>query len=246
MKRAAIALAVAVSATGAGLGAELGVALDGKAARAAAAPLIDQLVVFGSGRGITSRVRARASRARVEGRPCRVAAGTPLAALVRSRPPRLRLRDDFGSCPGSAAGVYVRAIGPDAERVARGSGWVYKVGRRAPSGGAGDPDGPFGRGRLRAGQRVLWFYCRQAGNCQRTLAVRASAGPGGEVTVRVTGYDDSGRGTAVAGATVELGAMKLTTAADGSARATLEPGSYGVTARKAGLVRSFDERVVVK
>ena len=245
MRSFAPALAGAAVAAGAVVA---GAASSGQAAAMVAAPvpLIEQLVVLSSGDASYTRVRARRTTVRVRGSRCRVAGGTPLAALVRAPLRRLRLRDDFGSCPASAAGVYVRAIGPDAERVARGSGWVYKVGSKAASAGAGNPTGPFGRGRLRRGQRVLWFYCRQAGNCQRTLAVEPSAGPAGEVGVRVTGYDDNGRGVAVEGATVEIGPMELTTDVQGRASATLEAGSYRVTATKPGLVRSFRETVVVK
>ena len=74
----------------------------------------------------------------------------------------------------TAAGLLVTGIGPDRNRGQRG--WVYKVGRRAATAGAGDLGGPFGRGRLRAGQRVTWFYCVRAGDCQRTLEVRATPG----------------------------------------------------------------------
>jgi len=211
-----------------------------------AVPRIEQMVVFRDGRADTSRARPRAKRARVGGGFCRVAARTPLALLVRSRPGRLRLRDDFGSCPESAAGVYVVGIGPDAEGRLGAGGWVYKVGRRAATAGAGDPSGPYGRGRLRKGQRVLWFYCRRAGGCQRTLAVRVSAGEGGEVTVRVTGHDDNGRGVAVEAAAVKIGPLELRTDAQGRASATLAPGRYGVVATKDGLVRSFRERVRVR
>ena len=210
-----------------------------------AAPRIEQMVVFRGGTSSIARVRPSATRARVGRRPCRVAARTPLALLVRSRPGRLRLRDDFGSCPRSAAGVYVVGIGPNAEGRLGAGGWVYKVGRRAATAGAGDPSGPYGRGRLRKGQRVLWFYCRRAGNCQRTLALRPSAGEGGEVTVRVTGYDDNGRGVAVEDAAVRIGTLELRTDGQGIARATLPPGRYGVVATKDGLVRSFRERVRV-
>jgi hypothetical protein len=233
LRRAAALLVVALVAAGE----------TSATAAARPAPRIEQMVVFRSGEAERSRARARATSVRVGGTGCRVAARTPLAVLARSEPAPLRLRDDFGSCPGSAAGVYVAAIGPDEERGA--GGWVYKVGRRAAPAGAGDPTGPFGRGRLRKGQRVLWFYCLQAGNCQRSLAVRATVA-GGEVSVRVTGYDDNGRGVRIEGATVTLGALELETDADGLARATVAPGRYAVVARKAGLVRSFRERVAVE
>ena len=61
--------------------------------------------------------------------------------------------------------------------------------------------------------------------------------------MRVTGYDDNGRGAPVEGAAVRLGPLELSTDAAGVARATLPPGRYGVVATKDGLVRSFRERV---
>jgi hypothetical protein len=210
-----------------------------------AAPQIEQMVVFKSGRSKITRVRARRTSVRVEGRRCRIAARTALAALVRTWFGRIRLRDDFGSCPRSAAGLYVVRIGPDAEGRLGAGGWVYKVGRRAATAGAGDPSGPFGRGRLRRGQRVLWFYCRQAGNCQRTLEVRPTVEPDGALAARVTGYNDNGRGVPVEGATVKVGSVELETDADGVARTSLAPGRYRIVATKAGLVRSFPERVTV-
>jgi hypothetical protein len=231
---------VAVGVSGAALAAP-----EPSAVVARAAPKAEQMVVFRSGRAPVSRVRARATRAKVGGDRCRVAARTPLAVLIRSRPGRLRLRDDFGSCPSSAAGVYVVAIGPDGEGRLGGGGWVYKVGRKAATAGAGDPTGPLGRGALRPGQRVLWFYCRRAGDCQRTLRVRASVGQAGEVTVTVTGYDDNGRGVRVEGAAVTLGPLELHTGAEGTASATLPAGRHAIVARKDGMVRSFRERVRV-
>ena len=91
---------------------------------------------------------------------------------------------DFGACsasPRDAAGLLVTRIGPDRNRGQRG--WVYKVGRRRPA-GAGDPGGAFGNGRLRGGQRVIWFYCVRAADCQRTLGARDAATGGIVATVR--------------------------------------------------------------
>jgi hypothetical protein len=212
----------------------------------AAAPKVRQMVVFRDGEAVTKTVRASRVPVSVRGRRCTVGAGTALAALVRSRPGRLRLRD-FGSCsrsPRDGGGLFVAAIGRDRNRGQ--NGWVYKVGRRSATAGAGDPSGPFGRGRLRSGQRVTWFYCRlQAGGCQRTLEVRAIAEPGGLVAI-VSGYDDEGRGVAVEGATVRTrGGASALTGADGRARLTLPSGSHRVVASKAGLVHSFAERVEV-
>jgi hypothetical protein len=215
-----------------------------RAPQAAAAPLVRQMVVFRNGDAVTKTVRARRVLVRVGRRRCAAGDGTALAALVRSRPGRLRLRD-FGSCsrrPRDGTGLFVAAIGRDRARGQRG--WVYKVGRRAATAGAADPSGPFGRGRLRSGQRVTWFYCLRAGDCQRTLAVRARPEAGG-IAVTVRGYDDDGRGVPVAGATVRAGGATGSTGPDGAVHLALTAGSYRVVATKAGLVRSFAERVEV-
>jgi hypothetical protein len=211
----------------------------------AAAPAVRQMVVFRSGDAVTKTVRASQVPVRVQGRRCAAGEGTALAALVRSRPGRLRLRD-FGSCsrsPRDGGGLFVSAIG--AERNRGQNGWVYKVGRRSATAGAADPSGPFGRGRLRSGQRVTWFYCRlRGGGCQRTLEVRASAEPGG-LLATVRGYDDEGRGIAIESATVSAGGANALTGPDGSARLELPAGTYRVVASKSGLVRSFAERLEV-
>ena len=157
------------------------------------------MVVFRDGHALTKRVSTAATSVRVGGRRCAVGERTPLAALVRSRPGPLRLRD-FGACSSrarDAAGLLVTGIGPDRNRGQRG--WVYKVGRRAATAGAGDTGGPFGRGRLRARQRVTWFYCVRAADCQRTLAVSAKPATGG-IVATVRGYDDDGDGVPVEGA----------------------------------------------
>lgn len=194
-----------------------------------------------------SGVRAPATRVRVGGRRCRIAANTPvafLAALRRSGGPSFRLRD-YGSCSSrlrDAGGLYVSRIGREG---ARGrAGWVYKVGRRVSSLGAADPKVAVGRGK-----RVLWFWCRSASNCQRTLEVSAPAraDPGQSVAVVVRGYDDSGRGVAVAGAEVALGDARATTDADGRATLTApaQTGSHAITATRPGLVRSFPRWIAV-
>jgi hypothetical protein len=226
------------------LAAVVGTLLCGVPAEAAP-PAVRQMVVFRDGTALTDTVSTRATRVRVEGRRCAVGSATALAALVRSRPGRLRLRD-FGACsrrPRDGGGLFVQAIGPDANRGQ--DGWVYKVGRRAATAGAADPSGPFGRGRLRAGQRVTWYYCRlRRGGCQRTLELRARAEPGALVAT-VRGYDDEGRGVAVAGATVSAGGSTALTGPNGVARLPLPSGRYRVVAEKAGMVRSFAERVEV-
>jgi hypothetical protein len=212
----------------------------------AAPPKVSQLVVFRDGSvKAKSAVSTRAAKLSVGGRRCTAADGTALAALVRSKPGRLRLHD-FGSCSLRASdggGLFVRAIGGDVNRGQ--DGWVYKVGRRAATAGAADPGGPFGRGRLRAGQRITWFYCRlHDGGCQRTLEVKLRA-ESGTLTATVRGYDDAGKGLAVADATVSAGARSAQTDASGVARLDLPVGRYSVVAAKRGLVRSFAERVEV-
>jgi hypothetical protein len=211
----------------------------------AAAPKVRQLVVFRDGTATSETVSTRATRVRVEGRRCVAGDRTALAALVRSRPGRLKLLD-FGVCssrPRDGGGLFVEAIRGDRNRGR--DGWVYKVGRRAATAGAADPGGPFGRGRLRAGQRVTWFYCRlRGGGCQRTLELRWRAEPGALI-VTVRGYDDDAHGVAVEGATVRAGGASGFTDATGEVRLPLPAGRFRAVAEKAGMVRSFAERVEV-
>jgi len=212
----------------------------------AAPPKVSQLVVFRDGTAqAKSAVSTRATKLTVAGRRCTAGDGTALAALVRSKPGRLRLHD-FGSCsrrPSDGAGLFVRSIRGDANRGQ--NGWVYKVGRRSATAGAADPSGPFGRGRLRPGQRVTWFYCRlRDGGCQRTLEV-ATRAEAGALVATVRGYDDAGKGVVIQGATVSAGGASAQTDAAGVARLAVPHGSYTAVATKAGLVRSFAERVEV-
>jgi hypothetical protein len=216
------------------------------AAAPAAASGVDVLVA-GKSATLADRhgVPLRAVTVKAGGRRCRVAGPTALAVLARTKL-ALRLRD-YGSCgrsPRDAAALFVRRIGPDANRGS--DGWVYKVGHRASSRGAGD------RGlRLKPGRRVLWFWCVMAGTgCQRTLeatpeTARATAGSSLRVTVR--GYDDSGRGVAVAGATVRLADAIAVTGADGVATLTVPdaPGRRQLVAEHDGMVRSFAETVTI-
>ena len=100
----------------------------------AAPPKISQLVVFRDGSAQNKTVSTRATRVSVAGRRCTAGDGTALAALVRSKPGKLRLHD-FGSCTRRAsdgAGLFVRSIDGDANRGQ--NGWVYKVGRRRAPG----------------------------------------------------------------------------------------------------------------
>jgi hypothetical protein len=226
------------------LGGLVAMALASPPAAGAAAPKVQQLVVFRSGEALQKSVGTRHTSVAVRRRRCAVGDGTALAALVRSRAGRLRLRD-FGACsarPSDAAGLLVTGIGPDRNRGQKG--WVYKVGRRAASAGAGDMGGPFGRGRLRAGQRVTWFYCVRAADCQRTLEVRSTPSSGG-VLATVRGYDDAGDGVPVEGASVSTGGVTGVTGPDGRVQLALPSGTHRLVARKDGLVRSFSERVEV-
>jgi len=216
----------------------------GAPSTAAAVPKVRQMVVFRDGHALTKRVSTAATSVRVSGRRCAAGERTALAALVRSHPGPLRFRD-FGACSSrarDAAGILVTGIGPDRNRGQRG--WVYKVGRRAATAGAGDTGGPFGRGRLRAGQRVTWFYCLRAADCQRTLELRAKPATGG-IVATVRGYDDNGDGVPVVGATVSAGQITGITGPDGRVQMALPPGTHRLVARKDGLVRSFTERVEV-
>jgi hypothetical protein len=233
-----------VSARGLIIGGLAAVALAAPPVAEAAAPKVKQLVVFRSGEAVQRTVNTRQASVTVGGRRCAVGDGTALAALVRSRAGRLRLRD-FGACssrPRDSAGLLVTGIRTDRNRGQRG--WVYKVGRRAATAGAGDPGGPFGRGRLRAGQRVTWFYCVRAADCQRTLEVRTAPTAGG-IVATVRGYDDAGDGVPVEGATVTASGVTGLTAADGRVQMALPSGTHRLVARKDGLVRSFTERVEV-
>ena len=214
-------------------------------ARGGAAPVVEQMVVFRDGDAVTRTVAAKEAQVRIGKRRCTAGEGTALAVLVRSRIGRLGLRD-YGSCSTRArdsAGLFVSSI--RGERNRGQNGWVYKVGRRGATAGSADPSGAFGRGRLRRGQRVTWFYCRlRDGGCQRTLALEARAEPGA-VSVTVRGYDDEGRGVPVEGATVSAGSVTAVSAADGSARLALPAGRHRLVADQEGLVRSFSERVTV-
>jgi hypothetical protein len=205
-----------------------------------------ELMVVGKERVLREAkpVRLKERKVKVGRRTCRVGARTPLSVLAATRL-KLGIRD-YGRCgqrPRDAVGLYVTKVAGERER-GRG-GWVYKVGRKTPSLGAAD----VGR-RLRAGQRVTWFWCEQdaAGGCQRTLEAkpdRTTAAPGEALRVTVRGYDDNGRGVAVEGATVRLGAATAVTGADGVAVLTVVDGGR-LEATKDGMVRAFPREVTVQ
>ena len=215
-------------------------------AGAASYPKVDQLVVFRDGTAIQKPATAKAVTVRVGGRSCTTGPSTALAALVRIKPPKLGLRD-YGSCSKrarDAAGLFVRSMGGDTNKGF--DGWVYKVGQKLATAGAADPTGPFGRGRLKTGQRITWFYCRLQGqSCQRTLVTRATPTAPGQVTVTVRAYDDRGKSIPAANATVRSGTATAPTGDDGSAVLTLPAGTHRVHAERAGDIRSFAEEVEV-
>jgi hypothetical protein len=210
------------------------------------APRIEQMIVFRSGAAVSGRVTPKPTMAVVDGRRCAVAARTAMAALLRVDPGPIGFHD-YGDCSSRAAdsaGLFVESIRGERNRAQ--DGWVYKVGRKLATAGAADPAGPFGDGRLKAGQRVLWFYCRQlaAGTCQRSLEIDTEI-DGRRLSVTVTGYDDAGKGRAVKDATVVAGDKRARTGEGGSATLTLDRGSYRVYATKRGATRSFARRVNV-
>jgi hypothetical protein len=209
-------------------------------APAAAAPAKVDVMIVGRTKVLRAArtVSARATTVQVGSRRCAVGAGTPLAALV-ALGPSFRMRD-YGC---GADSLFVEKIGR--ERVTGLDGWVYKIGHRAPGVSAGSP-------RVRTGTRVLWFWCRTGGRgCQRTLEVTASAAsvaPGAAISFTVRGYDDRGRGAAIAGALVRFAGTALRTGADGTV-ATTAPGAPGraqAIAQARGLVPSFPLEVAVR
>ena len=216
------------------------------AAPAAASPSVEQLVAYRNGDAKQQLVKAAGTKTRVGRKSCAVGSGTPLAALLDSHLPGIKLKD-YGSCssrPADAGGLYVARIRKDA---AKGlNGWVYKVGNKAGTAGAGDPTGPFGRGLLKPGTRVTWFFCRmKSTGCQRTLAVKPEALGGGKLKVTVRGYDDRGKARPAAKATVHAGDATVTTDSNGVATLTVAPGPTRVYATAKGLVRSFEEQIDV-
>lgn len=233
------------------------VAIIGPAA-AVAAPRVETMVVGRDGRVSFGprAVTASATTVTAGRRRCRVAAGTPLAVLAaarRARGPSFSVADLAGSCSarraGDSAGLFVRRVGRDRNRGQ--SGWVYKVGNRAGTSGAADPSGPFGSGRLRAGARVLWFWCRAALACERSLVVTPAVrrvAPGAPLPVTVRAYDDLGRGRALAGARVTLGGARTTSGAGGRIllRAPASPGRYRLAASARGTIPSFAETIEVR
>jgi hypothetical protein len=216
---------------------------------AAAAARVDQMVVFRSGAARVSHPGMAQTTAKVGRRRCTVAGATPLAALVRSGIGPLALRD-YGRCskrPADGGSLFVVAVGPDRNRGS--DGWVYKAGNVLGTAGAGDPAGPLGRGRLRAGARVTWFWCHvtvKDKGCPHTLAVAAVPAGAGSLAVRVRRYDDKGKAAAAVGAQVRAGGQSAVSGFDGVARLALPAGRYTVSADQPGRIRSYPVSMVVK
>jgi hypothetical protein len=224
------------------------VVLAALAPPAAAAPRLKQMVVFRDGHARMSQPSLAGTSVKVGRKRCALASGTPLAALVRSAVAPLSIRD-YGSCSKRSAdssSLFVRSIGSDRNKGS--DGWVYKAGNLLGTAGAGDPAGPLGHGRLRAGARVTWFWChvttRDQG-CPHTLAVSVMPG-NGSLTVRVRHYDDHGKGVAASGATVHAGRAIATTGSDGVAHLALNAGRYSVFADQPTRIRSFPVSAEVK
>jgi hypothetical protein len=225
---------------------------------ASRAPLVRSMIVGEHGAILFAArpVLASATTVTAGSRRCAVAAGTPLAVLAAGRRaggPSFALRD-YGHCGTSAANsgqLFVYSLG--GETNGGQNGWEYKVNGVAGSAGAGDPSGPNGDGRLlRPGERVLWFWCvASGGGCERTLEAAPSVSVvphGGPLTVTVSGYDNEGRPTPIAGAIVTLGSDFASTGAGGRASliAPAASGTYTVSAHKQSLVPSFPETIVVR
>jgi hypothetical protein len=133
------------------------------------------------------------------------------------------------------------------------SGWEYKVDDVSGSTGAADPSGARGDGRrLRAGDRVVWFWCQSSrGGCERTLEVGVSSltpARGDPLRVTVTGNDNEGRGAPIAGALVRVGSATGVTGTGGgvTVRAPASHGRYEVLASRGGLVPAFPGMVAVR
>lgn len=210
----------------------LALAVDGAPATAvAAAPTVDAMVVHRDG-AVTGPKRIAVGPAR-SGR-CRLREGLPIGVLAS-------LRLSFRA-RGSCDALYVFQVG--AQRAAGRAGWVYKVGRTLPSRAASDPGVA-----LRSGQRVLWFWCRRAAACQRTLAmeVTRSVRRGERFRVIVRGYDDFGRGRRVRSAAVRYdGRVARTNRRGVAVLRALRPGTLRLVGTRRGMIRSFPSVVAVR
>ena len=138
-----------------------------------------------------TRWRSKARSATVDGRRCALGRATPLSVLAGAGRAVHRARLRVVLAPRARRGLALRAADRPRRRArARRLGLQGRQPLRQRR--RGRPGGSFGTGRtLRAGQRVLWFWCvkdrRDA--CQRTLATTAHAAAG-SVHVIVRGYDE--------------------------------------------------------
>src|SRR4051812_29333832 len=203
------------------------VVLGALAPPAAAASRVDQMVVFRDGSARVSHPAMSQTTVKVGARRCAVAAATPLAALARSGTGPLSLKD-YGACskrPADGGGLFVAAIGPDRNKGS--DGWVYKAGNVLGTAGAADPAGPLGRGRLRAGARLTWFWCHVTAKdkgCPQTLVVAPIASHAATLTVLVRRHDDRGKAEKAVGALIHAAGRTATAGSDGIARLALGAG----------------------
>ena len=196
----------------------------------AAGPRVRAMLVGESGKVVAGVKSVRLDGFRT--RDCRVGRGLPLGALHF-------LRVSFRA-RGGCESQYVFQIGGARARGAQG--WVYKVGTRSGTAAADDPTGPFGNGRIRSGAEVVWFWCRRALRCQRSLKVTGErrVRRGGRLRVRVRGYDDYGRSRVIRRALVTVGRARVRTNRRGLATIRLRRrGLFRLRATKRGLVPAF-------
>ena len=228
---------------------DVGARASRKAAAAGASARVKTMIV-GKNEVLVDPITVRAGKTvvRASGRRCAVAASTPLGALQAAlRPKRIGFAvRDYGSCARrnarSSGQLFVTRIA--GERNSGSDGWVYKIDDRTPGTGAADA-------RLRAGDRLLWLYCKQdqaSGGCQRSLRVvptKESGPAGGSLPVRVFGYDDRRTRRPVPGARIAIAngdeeVVSAVSSPDGTAVLTLPPaGRYQLAASADGLAPSF-------
>ena len=196
----------------------------------AAGPRVRAMVVGRSGKVVAGVKSVRLDAFRY--RRCRIGSALPLGVLHFLRLP-YRAR-------GGCESLYVFQVG--GSRAFGRQGWVYKVGTRSGTAAASDPTGPFGRGRIRSGAEVVWFWCRRALRCQRSLKVTGErrVRRGGRIRFRVRGYDDYGRSRVVRGATVAVGRARARTDRRGLVTIRfVRRGLFRLRASKRGLVPAF-------
>ncbi len=217
-------------ARGALLLAVCGVVLAGAGAADAAGPRVRAMVVAPSG-SVVAGVKSVRLDAFRRGR-CRIREGLPLGVLHFLRV-GYRAR-------GGCESLYVFQVRGWRERGA--GGWVYKVGTRGGTASASDPSGPFGSGRIRSGAEVVWFWCRRALRCQRSLKVTGErrVRRGGRIRFRVRGYDDFGRSRVIRNARVTVGRARARTNRRGLVTIRfVRRGLFRLRASKRGLVPAF-------